>query len=396
MLRPTAARRCDERGITLIMVALSLVALCAVGGLALDGGAAYANRRQSQNAADASSLAGTIVLDDIRTGDQPDESKILAAVTASLNANEADTSNFTCEIVEYDASGTGYGSPYACPTVDLAPGVFDVDDAAGVQVHANKTHVTSLMKVVGIDSVTSKANATATIQAARGLERGAAPFMLCGAGNVAGAKGFEIPILTSVAGNYALNPDALYRNPYTGEQSGSDVGHAAQLPGGPWYLVHDDNGNDADNGGNPPASESGVPGCGMGGAGFKGLVNTKLSYTIPGFWDTKTGQVEGPSEAVLRGPDGCIASLDGCYLVLPIGAYGDGNGTNGELYNVRFGMFFVVQVGGGNGSHYVALMEPGQVNPITGVAVPNFVLAGGVGGGRVVDDNQPYVIKLSE
>ena len=135
----------------------------------------------------------------------------------------------------------------------------------------------------------------------------------------------------------------------------------------------------------------------MGGSGFKGLVNTNLSYTIPGFWDTKTGQVEGPTEAVLRGPDGCIGvALDGCYIVVPIGAYGRGTGTSGELFNVRFGMFYLVEVGGGNGSHYVAMMEPGSTNPITGQVVPNFVLAGGVGGGQVVDDTQPYFIKLAE
>ncbi|MEO6318646.1 MAG: pilus assembly protein TadG-related protein [Acidimicrobiales bacterium] len=379
----------DDRGITIVIMAISLVSLCAIGGLAIDGGAAYSNRRQTQNASDSASLAGTIVLDGIRTGDEDDESAILAAVTAKLGDNDADVANFTCQIVPYDASGTGYGSPYPCPTSDLAPGTFDIADAAGVQVNANKTHETSLMRVVGIESVTSRAEATATIQSARGLERSAAPFMLCGAG--VADDGFLIPLLTAIGGNYGINPNALYRNPYTGVQSGTDLGRPADLPGGPWYLIHDDNGGGADNG-----NGTGVPGCGMGGAGFKGLVNTNLSYTIPGFWDTKTGQVEGPTESVLRGSDGCIGSLDACYIVVPIGAYGEGNGTNGELFNVRFGMFFLVEVGGGNGSHYVALMEPGSINPITAEAVPDFVLAGGVGGGRVVDETQPYFIKLSE
>ena len=55
-----------------------------------------------------------------------------------------------------------------------------------------------------------------------------------------------------------------------------------------------------------------------------------------------------------------VTDLDGCYIVVPIGAYGRGTGTNGELFNVRFGMFYLVEVGGGNGSHYVVLMEPGS------------------------------------
>ena len=88
MLKFLARRRDDDRGITIVMMALSLVALCAIGGMAMDGGAAYANRRQSQNAADSAALAGTIILDDIRTGDQTDESEILAAVTAALAEND--------------------------------------------------------------------------------------------------------------------------------------------------------------------------------------------------------------------------------------------------------------------------------------------------------------------
>ena len=298
-----------------------------------------------------------------------------------------------------------HGSPYPCPTSNLADGVFDIDDAAGVRVDATKVHETSLVRVVGIDSVTSPATATATIQAARGLERGAAPFMLCGSDSVNPHDGFAIPVLSAVAGSYVINPDAMYSATHTGELSGFDVGFPSELPGGPWYLIHDDNGSGADNGSDADnglvrgGGGTGVPGCGIGGSGFKGLVNTNLSYTLPGFWDSKTGQVEGPTEAVLRGPRGCIkdiTDLDGCYIVVPIGAYGRGTGTGGELFNVRFGMFYLVEVGGGNGSHYVALMEPGSTNPINGEVVPNFVLAGGVGGGQVVDDTQPYFIKLAE
>ena len=49
--------------------------------------------------------------------------------------------------------------------------MFNIDDAAGVKVDATLVHQTSLVRVVGIDTVSSPATATATIQAARGLER---------------------------------------------------------------------------------------------------------------------------------------------------------------------------------------------------------------------------------
>ena len=186
MLKTIARRRDDDRGITIVMMALSLVALCAIGGMAIDGEAAYANRRRSQNAADSAALAGrnTIVLNDIRTGDQTDSG---AATSSTLTR-----------------SGTA------------------------------RTH--------------------------------------------------------------------------TGELSGFDVGFPSELPGGPWYLIHDDNGSGADNGSDADnglvrgGGGTGVPGCGIGGSGFKGLVNTNLSYTLPGFWDSKTGQVRGRPKPCSEAP----------------------------------------------------------------------------------------------
>ncbi len=47
-----------ENGQTLVWVALAMVVLLAFVGLAIDGGAVYAERRRMQNAADAGALAG--------------------------------------------------------------------------------------------------------------------------------------------------------------------------------------------------------------------------------------------------------------------------------------------------------------------------------------------------
>src|SRR5690606_4536767 len=48
----------DERGQTLVQVALMLVVLLGFAALAIDGGMVYAERRHMQNAADAGALAG--------------------------------------------------------------------------------------------------------------------------------------------------------------------------------------------------------------------------------------------------------------------------------------------------------------------------------------------------
>lgn len=52
----------QERGQSLVLVALAMLGLLAFAGLALDGGLAYATRRVAQNAADSASIAGTYEL----------------------------------------------------------------------------------------------------------------------------------------------------------------------------------------------------------------------------------------------------------------------------------------------------------------------------------------------
>ena len=48
----------NERGQTLVIIALFMVAVVGMAALVLDGGHAYAQRRRMQNAADAGALAG--------------------------------------------------------------------------------------------------------------------------------------------------------------------------------------------------------------------------------------------------------------------------------------------------------------------------------------------------
>ena len=52
----------NERGQALVILAFALIALAAFAGLAIDGGRAYSARRQAQNTADATAMAGTRLL----------------------------------------------------------------------------------------------------------------------------------------------------------------------------------------------------------------------------------------------------------------------------------------------------------------------------------------------
>ncbi len=57
---PTRPSYRSERGISIITVAVSLLALMALSALVLDYGVLWLGRRQAQNAADAGALAGII------------------------------------------------------------------------------------------------------------------------------------------------------------------------------------------------------------------------------------------------------------------------------------------------------------------------------------------------
>src|SRR4051812_46344703 len=51
-----------ERGQVLVIMALAMIALLGITGVAVDMGYAYAHRREVQNAADAAALAGALKL----------------------------------------------------------------------------------------------------------------------------------------------------------------------------------------------------------------------------------------------------------------------------------------------------------------------------------------------
>ena len=70
-----------QRGQTLVLTALSLVALMAAVGLLLDGGNAYAQQRGTQNGADAAANAGADVLAQRLAGAAETDVQVLAAVT---------------------------------------------------------------------------------------------------------------------------------------------------------------------------------------------------------------------------------------------------------------------------------------------------------------------------
>jgi hypothetical protein len=156
--------RRSERGQMLVIVAVGLTALVAMAGLVIDGGMALTNRRQTQNAADSASLAGTRVLSlDIKwraTGSVPADRPfanadraVCDAVNTALGYNE----NAGQEIAQIDcyAPGTSADVQYVNfarnPIGNVGEGIPLL--AAGVRVNAVGSSETLLMRVVGISTV---------------------------------------------------------------------------------------------------------------------------------------------------------------------------------------------------------------------------------------------------
>jgi hypothetical protein len=332
-----------DRGATIVLLALSLVALLAVAGLAVDGGALYADRRQVQNAADAAAMAGARAFNEHRL--KPTTSSktaIAAAVIAKAQENHA-VDQIICTLV--DVRGE-YVQP--CPSSDSEP----IDpQVAGVGVRLRDRQDTTFMRVVGISEFRASAAAAATIQSARsGI---ATPFLICAQ---PAEKGGQDPAIL-LDSDPALEPS----DPRRWTVNPAAIGQR--------YKVHAEH----------------VPNCNAQSGGFKGWAATgEESNTLPGWWETQTGDRAGPARSVIASTEGCSGgNLDDCVLVIPLCVQSNGEpGTNLELLCVHLGAFRVLDVGPGKSG-----------NAHDGIFLGEAVLTEGQGGGIPIP-NTAILIKL--
>ena len=84
--RPTGARA-GERGQALALFTLAMTALLAAAGLVVDGGLAFINRRDAQNAADLGAMAGTRIIADFHTQDMGKSLDVWDAIDGAVQAN---------------------------------------------------------------------------------------------------------------------------------------------------------------------------------------------------------------------------------------------------------------------------------------------------------------------
>lgn len=240
-------RRCaEERGATAVLIAFIMVGLLAFGGLVIDGGDAFAQRRQMQNASDASATAGANALYLYKRGTGSGADVFLKAREAAV-ANGAKQSSFTCDLVLYNGLGVETGTT-PCQGATNA----SLNAAFKVRVHTDSDHSTQLIRVVGIQSFNARGAAAASLRAGSVAN---SPFMLCAAPGTAHTPPLLLPDVTDPTG-WKINPAAI-------------------------DVVYDIWGN--------PIKDSD---CGIGND-FRGLVDNATGYAIPGIWPADSGNKAG-------------------------------------------------------------------------------------------------------
>lgn len=197
-------RRRGERGQTLVIVALLTTMLIGILGLAVDVGYAYSERRQIQNAADASALNGAREMDaQISNGNQTgaDNQVLLAikqyitAFNLTVNASGNSPAFLQAAVYVDETGSTTYGNVGTARDNQIPTG------AAGVRVSVQEPWTPFLFDVLGVTRFSITASATAasgTIPGADTVFVNCPPF--------SGSQATENLILSGGGGG---NPDTI-------------------------------------------------------------------------------------------------------------------------------------------------------------------------------------------
>lgn len=133
----------SERGQAIVLIALALVGLIAITGLVVDGGLAYADRRQAQNAADSAVLAASLAR--IRGNNY---------LSAALDQTQKNGYANDSEQSDVQVHNPPISGPYA-------------GNSEYIQVVITSHHQTVFGKVVGISEVTNTVEAVARAKPAQ-------------------------------------------------------------------------------------------------------------------------------------------------------------------------------------------------------------------------------------
>jgi hypothetical protein len=156
----------DPRGQVLVIVAMGLVALIAMVGLVIDGGYAWSQQRETQNGADAVAKAGTVVVQHAYAQTEtPTDGDVGCAVEDSAAVNGVDL----VKAIYTNSEGTPLVPELEVGACDAGGVIPTTLGAQGVQATTSQEFDTFLAQVVGFDTFTTTADATAVVAPQVGL-----------------------------------------------------------------------------------------------------------------------------------------------------------------------------------------------------------------------------------
>lgn len=160
-----APRPKRERGQILVLFAGGVTLLVMLMGLVIDGGTAFANRRDAQNDADLASMAGAKIVKDYYVSNPAlTSSDVYAAIDARMTANGCDPASptpctWTADFVDGNEAVTGpvvaASSPIPATSTGGSP------QTVGVVVHVSRQPSTYFLGVIGQSTWQVAADATA-------------------------------------------------------------------------------------------------------------------------------------------------------------------------------------------------------------------------------------------
>jgi Flp pilus assembly protein TadG len=305
----------DEKGFSIVFVALMMVVMLSIAAFAIDLSQTYATRRQMQNAADDASLGATRALDKARRAGYENlglNDAVAATSDVANSRNGSQAALHSCTVIDRLQNAIASCMPAFGWTTSTQNG-----GPAGVLIQAGATQSTFFAGMLGQSSTTARASAAATIQP---LKLVSGPFIICG--NPLN-DGYDM-----------LNPDGTI-NPTK----------AAAL-------------------GTFPVQESQLPRC-NGPSAFKGkAADGSATFTVPGIavGDNGNGYSGEIHNIVANGvpcPNDGSPILD-CDLVLPVAD----STVNYDFHITALGVFHVT--GDGNGNPKYAARYVASLNTATG------------------------------
>ena len=286
-----------ERGATVVIVAITMTTLLAVAALALDGGRMFSARRQTQNAVDVAAVSGAAALFAYQYAAATNMTRAASTINQAVADKAVQNSTSTSACLLVDSQGQTLGSCLAATDAELTA-------ASGVRATATTVRATALAGVIGFNSFTASASATAEIQP---LAAVASPFIVCGA---------------SQTGWGILDNSGAIINP-------------------PPALN------------NIPIESAQVPTCGAGSNAFKGKADQAAGLVAANSTEAITtgngyNAVASNAVASLAPCPATFSTVTTCGMIIPIASAAQGTGSSTVMQIATFAIFNVTYDPNGN------------------------------------------------